>query len=100
MVSGCSASWSTGDGLLLGSFITAQGVDTAQTVEILNNPDYYERNPLIANEAALIALKVGSTATVVYLADKYPDFRTPILIIGNIIVWGIVGYNHSIGVRP
>ena len=37
------------DKLLLGTFITGQLLDGLQTIEILNNPNFYEKNDLYNN---------------------------------------------------
>ncbi len=93
------AGYKTRDKILTATFITAQSVDLLQTVEIFDNPRYYELNPMITSKSSAVVWKSFGTIVILTAAKLIPEYRTLILSASNVIVWGFVAHNHSIGIR-
>lgn len=100
-VVGCAniGQWKPHDQALWYSNVAFNVIDILQTREILRDDDYEERNPLIKNDGSLVLVKGLELGIIYLLADKNEKARTPILIIGNLIVLRTVLRNHQIGVK-
>tara|TARA_Y100000114_G_C11634006_1_gene265822 strand:- start:254 stop:628 length:375 start_codon:yes stop_codon:yes gene_type:complete len=80
-----------------------QGIDMLQTLEIANNDDYYETNPILGkhpSELEVITYFVARAFTLSELTkmtpQKYRGFTHAFNIVYN---FDIVRKNHSIGIR-
>ena len=80
-----------------------QGIDMLQTLEIANNDDYYETNPILGkhpNELEVITYFVARAFTLSELTkmtpQKYRGFTNAFNIVYN---FDIVRKNHAIGIR-
>ena len=100
-MAGCAniSMWETHDQMLWYTHVTMNAIDIAQTREILQDDDYEERNPLIKNDMSLALVKTVELGIVYLLADKNEKARTPILVIGNLIMLRTILRNKHIGVK-
>ena len=99
-----AAEWSDGEKALVGTFVVGQVVNYSQTMNTLRDDDWHELNPVIDSiydeygRGGIIAWKVGTTAALVYAADRLPKYRRLILAVSNTIVWSVVGHDVYVGV--
>ena len=94
------ADWSTTDKVLLGSFVTLQVVDVAQTKQVLKHGGY-EMNPIFGkhpSDGSLVLGKVIVTGAVYWIADTKPEYRTGLLI-GATAIQAIVVRHNYIGAQ-
>ncbi len=80
------------------TFIALHIIDTYQTIEAIDNPDFIEANPIIGNDkedalAAMVFYGLGVVMLGDFLDNKY-FYRTL-----NIIKFGVVAHNYHIGIR-
>ena len=80
-----------------------QGVDMLQTLEIANNDNYYETNPILGkhpNEFHVITYFVARAYTLSELTKMTPKKYRAFTNIYNIVYnYDLIRHNHSIGVR-
>jgi hypothetical protein len=98
----CVTDWNRRDQILLGSYSAMHMVDIKQTREILSSPDYYEMNPILdgltPNQATAVML--GSTVAFYFILDWLSeDWRTPVLLGANMLKFGLIQHNYSIGLE-
>ena len=86
-ISGC-ASWSTRDKILAGWSTAATITDAYTTIKMLDNPNNYERNPILgehpSNSTVIVYLGLSQIITL-SIAHAFPKIR-PYLLIGKAIV--------------
>lgn len=92
--------WDTTEKALVGSFIAGQIINYGQVNKTLNDPYWSEINPLMPaeNTAELLVWKTGTTAALIFLADRFPIYRKALLVGASIVVWGFVAHDVSVGV--
>ena len=93
--------WDKVDLALAGTFLVGQAINYAHINETINNDYWYEINPLMPARSTgeLIAWKVGSSLLTFGVAHFLPSkWRKGLLGSANIIVWGFVAHDYSVGV--
>jgi hypothetical protein len=86
------------------SFTAGQVVNYGQVVYVEEKDSWHELNPLVDSvydnygRSGLIMYKTASTGILYYAAHKLPKYRTTILTIANVIVWGFVAHDMYVGV--
>jgi len=94
--------WDTTDKILVTAMWTARLADMSQTIEIYDNPAYYETGPIMKElgEDAIVPFFVVTAGVMHYVAHVLPDrWRTPFLVGANIGSWIPVINNRRIGVK-
>ena len=96
--------WSASEKALAGTFTLGQVINYSQTMNTLRDDDWHELNPVIDavydewGREGVVAWKVGTTAAMLYMADKLPKYRKTILWVSNTVVWSVVGHDVYVGV--
>jgi len=99
MLQGCA--WSNTDKALWTGYTVSHAIDIVQTREILSNDKYYERNPILKNmtpneaTAAMLAFYGGAY----FVADKFPKYRTLMIVLLTAVSIVCITNNFSIGVK-
>ena len=94
------APWSATDKTLLASYVALSAYDAAQTDQCLRANRCVETNPALGSHpstARLIGTKVIVGAGLYWLADHYPEQRTLLLGIGNVLELAVTVHNASLG---
>ena len=103
MLTGCAfKDWSRTDKILFTSFTALNVADLLQTREAMKDGNgFKEGNPFLdgIGPDGATAVKLGFNGLVYYGLDKNPKFRTPGLIMLNVLMGACVVHNHNIGVR-
>ena len=84
-------------------FNVLQGIDILQTLEIANNDDYYEKNPILGkhpSEAHVVAYFVARGFAHYHLTNIIPqEYRNLFHGVNLIYNYNTVQNNHDIGIR-
>ena len=91
--------WTRWDKACGAFYIAGHGADIASTEAALDNPNNYERNPLLGEHPSDTELAIfmgGTGLLVIYLADRIPQIRKPLLIITGIFGMGAAIHNSQL----
>jgi hypothetical protein len=94
--------WNTADKALFGSYVALTTWDALQTDQGMRSGKFVEQNPLYGERpstARLFATKAAMTGAIWWLADRCPQARRAILLIGNAMEISVVAHNASIGMN-
>ena len=94
--------WNTGDKVLFGSYVALNVIDAAQSDKGIRSGQYIETNPVYGERPSTVRIlftKTVFTGGLWWLADRLPDYRRAILLIGNAVEISVVAHNASIGMR-
>jgi len=90
--------WKPEEKVLLGSLGALCVIDGLQTHSDWDS-DRKELNPLVKDDASMIAFGATSFYLTTYTVDRLEDQRMLILVLANIIEISNVWHNHRIGIR-
>jgi len=91
--------WEKHDKVLLGTYLLGETIDVLQTSEAFKQDEFREMNPLIKNDTDLLISAFLTTSIIIWASNHFEEHRTEILAGCNVVKWGFVVTNHSIGVR-
>jgi hypothetical protein len=96
------ARWSALDKSLFAAYVAESAYDAAQTDQCLHAQRCTETNPVLGSHpttARLIGTKAIVGGALYWLADSFPQQRTLLLGIGNVLEISVIAHNASIGMN-
>lgn len=94
--------WNDGDRALFATAMLLHVLDWGQTLHIVDDPRFYERNPILGRHPSrgdVNAYFAGTALLMFTLAHVLPEYRRPLLW-GYVAVGAtVVGQNFGIGLR-
>jgi len=95
-----SCSWQTKDKLLLGAFAAGQFL-SAGNMNYQQEHDCYEVNPIYGkhpDKQTIYNIKIMETFLLFSLTEFFPKYRTEVLLLSNMVVFGFIYYDNKQGI--